>query len=391
MKRVAFWFDRPTSYSGGLNYIRNLIFALSTCTDQQVEPILFLGKKSSGVQKSFQHIVRIETSALLDEKSPLWFLHKVLFRLTGSLFFVEREMRRHHIDVVSHADDVHGTMVRTRVINWIPDLQYLHLPELFPGLNPAKQNARVVRSVRRSDKTLVSSQSAYSDLVGILPVELHDRVRVLPFVSQPASSMATRGLDDLRALYGLNGDYFFLPNQFWQHKNHRCVFEAVAILRNKGLEITVVCTGNVGDFRTHGNDYFESLKKYLQESEIQDRVRILGVVPYADVLALMQHSLAVLNPSRFEGWSSSVEEAKSMGMRVILSDIPVHNEQAVGEDWRFFPPDDPGRLAEILEDVWSSGTPGSSLESKERAQALLERRTRDFGTTYQEFVLGVCR
>ena len=42
----------------------------------------------------------------------------------------------------------------------------------------------------------------------------------------------------------------------------------------------------------------------------------------------MRQSVAVLQPSLFEGWSTTVEEAKSIGKTILLSDIPVHREQA---------------------------------------------------------------
>jgi hypothetical protein len=47
-----------------------------------------------------------------------------------------------------------------------------------------------------------------------------------------------------------------------------------------------------------------------------------GVVPHAHVLQLMRQSLAVLQPSLFEGWSMSVEEAKSIGKRGLFRTYP---------------------------------------------------------------------
>ena len=35
----------------------------------------------------------------------------------------------------------------------------------------------------------------------------------------------------------------------------------------------------------------------------------------------------MINPSLFEGWSSTVEECKSVGKNMILSDLNVHKEQ----------------------------------------------------------------
>ena len=35
----------------------------------------------------------------------------------------------------------------------------------------------------------------------------------------------------------------------------------------------------------------------------------------------------MLNPSLFEGWSTTVEEARAMGTPMVLSDLEVHREQ----------------------------------------------------------------
>ena len=56
-------------------------------------------------------------------------------------------------------------------------------------------------------------------------------------------------------------------------------------------------------------------------------IKLLGLVDYEDVFALIKFSKAVINPSLFEGWSSTVEECKSVGKNMILSDLGVHKEQ----------------------------------------------------------------
>jgi hypothetical protein len=61
----------------------------------------------------------------------------------------------------------------------------------------------------------------------------------------------------------------------------------------------------------------------------------------------MACSSAVLNPSRFEGWSTTVEEAKTLQRLLLLSDIPVHREQSP-QFGKFFHPDDVEKLAELM-------------------------------------------
>jgi glycosyltransferase involved in cell wall biosynthesis len=60
----------------------------------------------------------------------------------------------------------------------------------------------------------------------------------------------------------------------------------------------------------------------------------------------MRASIAVINPSLIEGWSTTVEEAKSLGVPLILSDIPVHREQT--QEAMFFDPRSARSLAETM-------------------------------------------
>ena len=91
--------------------------------------------------------------------------------------------------------------------------------------------------------------------------------------------------------------------------------------------------------------------------------------------------MAVINPSRFEGWSSSVEEAKSMGKTVILSNIGTHIEQDPVNGY-YFEPGDYFKLAEILVQVWNTPDNLSRAEQEKVAMEALHERTITFGKDY---------
>ena len=59
----------------------------------------------------------------------------------------------------------------------------------------------------------------------------------------------------------------------------------------------------------------------------------------AHLFQIMRRSLAVLQPSLFEGWSTTLEEARSIGKRTIVSDIAVHREQDLHTAMYFRPRD----------------------------------------------------
>jgi hypothetical protein len=124
----------------------------------------------------------------------------------------------------------------------------------------------------------------------------------------------------------------------------------------------------------------------MKELQIEDNVILLGMIGYREVQMLMRYSVSVINPSYFEGWSSSVEECKSMGKNMIVSDIPVHREQNPQETL-FFNPADEKDLAEKMKKKLElySGGPDFNLEliAKEK----LPERTLEFAGSYESIIL----
>ena len=70
-------------------------------------------------------------------------------------------------------------------------------------------------------------------------------------------------------------------------------------------------------------------------------------IPLQEVKTLQAYSCAVIQPSLFEGWNTSVEESKQIGKRILLSDIPVHREQNP-ENGVFFDPHNAEELAHLM-------------------------------------------
>jgi glycosyltransferase involved in cell wall biosynthesis len=391
MTRVAFWYDRPQEYSGGLNYMRNLLHAIKAARDPAIEPYVFFGHKvDAKVVEGFRPLAEVVRTSVLDRKSVPWFVHKLLFKLFGSLAVVKLTLRRHGISIVSHAETVYGRRQPLLVISWIPDFQYLHLPDMFPGLDTAAQTKRLREIIAGSDAIVLSSHAALQDYRRIAAESDVERATVLQFVSQPSERFTNVSDDPTRRRaiedkYSFRSPFFLLPNQFWLHKNHVVVFEAVRVLAQQGVEVLVLCTGNLRDYRLNDTSYADALADFVQRHALQERVRILGLIDYDDVLYLMRHCLAMINPSRFEGWSSTVEEAKSIGKQVVLSNIEVHLEQAP-PDARFFAPDDVGALAAILAELWHAGPEGDAQSREDAARAALHDRTVAYGRSYANLV-----
>lgn len=126
--------------------------------------------------------------------------------------------------------------------------------------------------------------------------------------------------------YKLKKNWFLIPNQFWQHKNHALILKTLSYLNTNNIKnIFIVCCGNTDDYRN--KQYFMNILNQIKKNKLENNIKIIGDIPYQDVSELMRYSIAVINPSKYEGWSTSVEEAISMGKKILLSKIKVHIEQ----------------------------------------------------------------
>src|ERR1044071_279776 len=112
------------------------------------------------------------------------------------------------------------------------------------------------------------------------------------------------------------------------------------------------------------DEHLEQLKQFIQDNGLQKNIYMLGLIPYGDVMRLLIGSACVINPSHFEGWSSTVEESKTLGKRVILSNIGVHVEQKP-EFGIYFSPDDDAQLASIMSDVVTGKLPEVKVDRSE--------------------------
>jgi glycosyltransferase involved in cell wall biosynthesis len=274
---------------------------------------------------------------------------------------------------------------RLPTLVWITDFQHLHLPDMFTRQEVDKRNKGYLMMAERADRVVLSSRSVQADFENFAPC-MADKARVLPFVAQLPADIFVNDSRWVCDYYHLPERYFFLPNQFWKHKNHQVVIQALSILQSRSPDIKVVCTGNTHDYRTPS--YFPELLATISQLGVRDSLILLGMVPHNHVFQLIRQSLAVIQPSLFEGWSTTVEETKSIGKHMILSDIGVHREQAP-QQALFFDPRNPQALADCLKKMFNETQPGPNVELEALAREQLPQRTIDFGMKFVEIVREV--
>ncbi len=270
-----------------------------------------------------------------------------------------------------------------RTIGWIPDFQHLHLPEFFGETDLDRRNSTYRRLAEKATVVMLSSEAAHDDFARFAP-DHTDKARVIPFPSLLAYEPLAVDPTFTRNKFNLPEKFALVANQFWAHKNHAIVVEALARLKHS-LSIPVVMTGLPSDHRDPANKNFSALLQAIASAGLNNQITILGLVPYGDLINLMRTAAVFIQPSRFEGWSTVVQDAVALGRPLLCSDIMVHREQAP-KALGFFPTDRADVLAELLSAHWKNLPPGPNLALEEESLAL----ERNFSVRHGEKLLELC-
>jgi glycosyltransferase involved in cell wall biosynthesis len=384
VKKVAFIFEYSEAWLGGLNYFRNLISAIADLPDRKIEPIIFVGNNILEQQLAGLPKIKIVRSRILNRESSIWRIGILSWRPFKSEVMLESLLNRHKIDVLSHSKFLYRNS-RIPSIEWIPDFQHFYLSDFYTSDEISRRIADNRAVCTHCSCILLSSHDALKDLKLFFP-ECAEKAKVLQFVADVAFDDKRTSSQELQKKYGFQGSYFLVPNQFWAHKNHKVIIEALHLLRESGRDLLVLATGGTHDHRQP--QYYQTILELAKKLKVEDCFKVLGIVPREDLMGLMYDAVALINPSLFEGWSSVVEEAKSLGKRLILSDIAVHHEQNP-QGALFFPAKDAHELAGAMYKMISSNDPDRDQELMIKARDALPQRRQDFAKTYQDIVISV--
>jgi glycosyltransferase involved in cell wall biosynthesis len=387
MIKIAFLLNFTKEYKGGINYIKNLLYACSVNKHDDIQFFLFL---PSDIEQeyvdAFSPYAQIVKTNILKRNTIPWFVEKVFEKKFKKNALLSNLLKKHKIDIVSHSN-FFSRYKNLKIINWIPDFQILHYPDLWSAAERKRILGQYKDIVAYSDRIVLSSNDAFKDYLSFTSDNV-DMVRVLQFVSQPAKISEAELINAKKAVeekYKIDRDFLYLPNQFWSHKNHITVFKAINVLKKRGLNPLLVTTGQMADYRS--NNTLKDILAYVDTNGLSENILLLGLIPYNEVLVLIRTCVALINPSLFEGWSSTVEEAKSSGKQILLSDIPIHREQNP-ENSIYFNPLDELNLANIIEKVLVAGKDNEANKFiiKQEVKDDLVQRTKLFSQKYHQII-----
>jgi glycosyltransferase involved in cell wall biosynthesis len=239
----------------------------------------------------------------------------------------------------------------------IHDLQHRLQPE-FPEVSANGEwelREYLYRNgTRYATLILADSETGKEDVLnlygnyGITP----ERVKVLPFL--PTVYLPVRVSENerqaLRRAYSLPERYVFYPAQFWPHKNHLRLVQALAVLKEQQeIEVHLVSSGALPD--PIRQETYQQVIATAGQLGVADQVHSLGYVPDKFMAALYAEAVGLVMPTFFGPTNIPVLEAWAYDCPVITSDLRGIRQQ-VGEAGLLIDPRSPQDIADAIFRLW---------------------------------------
>lgn len=339
-RKIGLIYQYNENWIGGTYYVQNLIAALGRLPHKMKPELLIFTVEDS----EFEHLKKEVNYPFLKSRNYIRVLNlrqRIINKISKTFFKKAIYDHFHHdIDFVFPAAFYHKFHKGQTFLFWIPDFQEHYLPAFFSQAEIETRKTNQQYIVENGKNIVFSSHTARQHFNEIYPENKLNQFVLRFAVSLPPVIAA----QNIYSKYHLPAQFYICSNQFWQHKNHQVILKAISLLKKSDRKIIVVFTGKDYDYRYP--HYFNEMLQLVKELEIEDEVKFLGFIAREDQLALMKNSIAVIQPSLFEGWSTVIEDAKALGVTVIASDIPVHKEQLYEyKNSGLFPPDNETALA----------------------------------------------
>lgn len=188
-----------------------------------------------------------------------------------------------------------------------------------------------------------------------------ERIWPLPFVA-PSYLRDTMPRADFDSRYQLPARFVFYPAQFWPHKNHINLLEAISIVASTYSDIALVLSGGQ-------RYYYDQVQAHVKALNLEDRVFFVGYVPDADLAGFYKRARALVMPTFFGPTNIPPLEALALGCPALVSGIYGMPEQC-GDAALYFDPKCPKDIAIQITRIWNNDELAVSMSRRgiERSQ-----------------------
>jgi glycosyltransferase involved in cell wall biosynthesis len=239
---------------------------------------------------------------------PLVLIHKRISPVfPNPSINLEKILTAHRTEVVHFPyQRLFSTRVPSIFEPW--DLQHRHLPENFSREEIEFRDWLYRRGCYGANVVVTATHWTKQDLVQTYAVP-PEKIAVVYRGAPQFSAFQIRSYRNTvtgQKRLGIRTPYLIYPAKTWPHKNHVRLFQALAVLKNMGQDVSLVCTGTVLKINR------DSLENLIAELGLKSSIHLVDHLPDGEFLPLLKQARGLVFPSLFEGLGIPVLEAMAL-------------------------------------------------------------------------------
>jgi glycosyltransferase involved in cell wall biosynthesis len=358
--KIALILENPITVGGGFNQALNAILQFKRICADEFEMYVV-----TTIQDNIKHLNSINVDAVLYSDGIVSKLinkipngQKIASKISSELGLTEFEsyLILNDIDVAyflthsSRPNSFRKLPYITTVLD-ICHVDYPEFPEVSSNGNFQAREKHFSECLPAASLAIVASDSLAVKLEKIYNIQM-DRMISMPFEPSPFLSIGECSIEyknEISVLYGIHPGYRFYPAQYWAHKNHIRIIEALSYIKEQSIEIYsrnkfVFCGAD------HGNKSY--LMEQAQIKGVYENIKFLDFVPVEHVRPLYEMCSCVVMPTYFGPTNIPPLEAWLLSKPLIYSH---HIAEQVGSAALLVDPDDFISLSNALILIDSDG------------------------------------
>lgn len=212
------------------------------------------------------------------------------------------------------------------------DMTHELYPDQFHKFDFTKRNKKIV--VDKAEKIITISESTKQDIIRLYKIS-EDKIDVTYLAANVNFN------NQLKPKVPIPNNYFLYVGKRNTYKNFLFALKAMHLLKRHSNKIALVCAG--------GGRFSKQEKKYIKELELNDSIVQLETTD-AELASLYANAIALIYPSKYEGFGIPIIEAFSCGCPVLASNSSSLPEVG-GNAAKYFNPEDLQALVSLLKEL----------------------------------------
>jgi glycosyltransferase involved in cell wall biosynthesis len=177
-----------------------------------------------------------------------------------------------------------------------------------------------IRFLKKAAKIIAVSQATKDDIVNTLGIAPQQIIVIPEGVDADfKKQISTRSQKEIAAFYTLPRRFILHVGTTHEYKNMEALLTLFAELRKNDKSLFLVKVGS---------PWSADQQAYIRRYSLEKFIFHLGFIDKKDLPTIYSLALALVHPSRTEGFGFTVLEAMAAGCPVIVSDIPALREMA---------------------------------------------------------------